>query len=87
MFFRIEALGDRSAARFFAVHGLAELQIGTETALAAGDFLAGLGIGADLDPVGWNRGGRVAARRHRPRELAFGIIRAADERAELAEFQ
>ena len=87
---RVPALGQARPLRLLAVAGLAELDIGAEAAGADRDLEAGLGIhaeaagavAAELAAIGvLARDGELAG------EAALGIVRAADEGAELAELE
>ena len=88
--FEIHILGRRSfrqtgALRLFFLGAFAELHIGAEAAAAHGDVQAGFRILAEL--FGADIGRAVGRRRQRPGVAALRIIRAADERAELAQLE
>src|SRR5260221_4271784 len=83
------AARQRNALGLGAVFALAELDIDAVGALAQADRLAALGIDAEQLRSAIQRVGLAvtALDAERPRVAAFGIVRAADEGAELAELE
>ena len=79
---RRQALGQRRTFRLFA---FAQLHIGAKAAIAQRDFVARDGIIAQHTHARTRV--TIGAGRQRAGELAFWIIRAADEGAELGQFQ